>query len=110
MKELDALEEQRLWQQGEHKAYQSRITDILRSYIEARYLVSALERTTDELMAELRVSALPVDERIRLENMLRAADLVKFAKVVPTALEHEQLLVSARQFVQATAPSDASAP
>jgi hypothetical protein len=107
---LDALERQRLWQQGEHKAYQSCITDLLRGYIEARYQVCALERTTDELMAELRVSPLPVDERIRLENMLRAADLVKFAKAVPTASENEQLMASARQFVQATAPNDATTP
>lgn len=107
---LDALEKQRLWQQGEHKAYQSRITDLLRGYIEARYSVSALERTTEELMSELRVSPLPGDERIRLDNMLRAADLVKFAKVVPSASEHEQLLASARQFVRATAQSDAHTP
>jgi hypothetical protein len=107
---LDALEKQRLWQQGEHKAYQSRITDLLRGYIEARYSVSALERTTEELMSELRVSPLPGDERIRLDNMLRAADLVKFAKAVPSAPENEQLLASARQFVRATAQTDAHTP
>jgi hypothetical protein len=61
-------------------------------------------------MSELRVSPLPGDERIRLDNMLRAADLVKFAKVVPSASEHEQLLASARQFVRATAQSDAHTP
>jgi hypothetical protein len=103
---LEALlqvEEQRLWQQGEHKRYQSSVTDLLRGYIEERYEVPALERTTDELMAELRLSPLPPDERIRLENLLRAADLVKFAKMVPSSVENEQLMQSARQFVQATA-------
>jgi LPXTG-motif cell wall-anchored protein len=100
---LHEVEQQRLWQQGEHKLYQSRVTDLLRGYIEERYAVPALERTTDELMAELRLSPLPTDERIRLENLLRAADLVKFAKMVPSAVENEQLMQAARQFVQATA-------
>lgn len=100
---LTRVEEQRLWQQGEHKQYQSQVTDLLRVYIEERYQVPALERTTDELMAELRLSPLPPDERIRLENLLRAADLVKFAKMVPSAVENEQLMTSARQFVQTTA-------
>jgi LPXTG-motif cell wall-anchored protein len=100
---LHEVEGQRLWQQGEHKLYQSRVTDLLRGYIEERYAVPALERTTDELMAELRLSPLPTDERIRLENVLRAADLVKFAKMVPSAVENEQLMQAARQFVQATA-------
>ncbi|MEZ4756464.1 MAG: hypothetical protein R2817_06520 [Flavobacteriales bacterium] len=100
---LQVVEDQRLWQQGEHKAYQSRVTDLLRGYIEERYIVPALERTTDELMAELRLSPLPADERILLENLLRAADLVKFAKVMPSAVENEQLMRSARQFVQTTA-------
>lgn len=100
---LTRVEEQRLWQQGEHKQYQSQVTDLLRGYIEERYQVPALERTTDELMAELRLSPLPSDERIRLENLLRAADLVKFAKMVPSAVENEKLMTSARRFVQTTA-------
>lgn len=100
---LQEVEDQRLWQQGEHKAYQSRVTDLLRGYIEERYKVPALERTTDELMAELRLSPLPADERILVENLLRSADLVKFAKVVPSAVENEQLMRSARHFVQTTA-------
>ncbi|HRD53602.1 MAG TPA: hypothetical protein PKY96_13230, partial [Flavobacteriales bacterium] len=45
--QLDALEQERLWQQGLHKPYQSRLTDLLRGYIEERYQVPALERTTD---------------------------------------------------------------
>lgn len=110
--QLDALEQERLWQQGQHKAYQSRLTDLLRGYIEERYEVPALERTTDELMDELRVSPLSPDHRSLLANMLQAADLVKFAKWLPSPQENEQLMASARRFVTSTAipsSSDASA-
>lgn len=100
---LEALEKERLWQQGEHKAYQSRLTDLLRAYIEERYHVPALERTTDELMHELRVSPLNTEQQALLGNMLRLADMVKFAKATPTALENEQMMTGAVRFVQDTA-------
>jgi hypothetical protein len=102
--ELEALEKLRLWQQGEHKAYQSRLTDLVRGYIEERYEVPALERTTDELLQELRVGPLDSGMRTLLENMLRAADLVKFAKALPSPQENEQLMASAIRFVRSTAP------
>lgn len=101
--ELDAVERERLWQQGLHKAYQSRVTDLLRAYIEERYQVPALERTTDELLAELRMSPLAPDQQALLANLLRGADLVKFAKALPTPQENEQLMAAARRFVADTA-------
>lgn len=110
VRELRAVEQERLWQQGQHKAYHSRITDLLRGYIEARYDIRAMERTTDELMAALRVSAMDQPQRTSLENMLRLADLVKFAKAAPSPAENEQMVASAIQFVEhtssTTAPSD----
>lgn len=111
--ELRALEAERLWQQGLHKAYHSRITDLLRAYIEERYGIPALERTTDELVQELRVSPLNSDQQTRLANMLHLADLVKFAKAVPPPAENEQMLAGAIRLVEETAatskaPSHAS--
>lgn len=100
---MDALERERLWQLGEHKAYQSRLTDLVRGYIEERFQVPALERTTDELMKELRVSPLTMEQQALLGNMLRLADMVKFAKALPAPQENEQMLISARRFVLDTA-------
>ena len=99
LRELDAS---RLWQQGEHKAYHSRITDLLRSYIEERYQVPAMESSTDELIQELGVSPMNNEQRTHLENMLRLADLVKFAKAKPTPAENEQMMAGAIRFVEAT--------
>ena len=102
---LDKLEKERVWQQGDHKGYQSRVTDLLRGYIEERYQLPAMESTTEELMNELRVSPLNTDQRGQLENMLRAADMVKFAKALPSPQENEQMMVGATRFVRDTAPS-----
>ncbi|HRF80033.1 MAG TPA: hypothetical protein PL070_08100 [Flavobacteriales bacterium] len=101
---LDALEKDRVWQQGDHKSYQSRLTDLLRSYIEERFRVPAMESTTDELLKELRVSPLSKDHRAQLENMLRLADMVKFAKALPSPQENEQMMAAAIRFVNETAP------
>lgn len=101
--ELDALERERLWQHGEHKSYQSRLTDLLRGYIEERYQVPALERTTDELVQELKVSPLSLEQQALLANALRTADLVKFAKALPSPQENEQLMAAARRLIRETA-------
>jgi hypothetical protein len=49
LKELDKLNQKKLWQSGEVKSYYSELTDIARTYIELRYKIPAMEKTTDEL-------------------------------------------------------------
>jgi hypothetical protein len=100
---LKELEDRRLWQNGLHKEYHSTLTDLLRHYIEERYGVAAMERTTDELMRELRVSPLDKDQLIRLRNMLELSDMVKFAKAVPSPEENEQMMLGAVRLVKETA-------
>lgn len=99
---LDDLERRRLWQQGDDKAHQVELSIILRAYVEERYRVPALESTTDELVDRLRPTAMGAVHREALANLLRLADLVKFAKLRPAPAEHEQGLVSARDFVKET--------
>jgi hypothetical protein len=100
---LKELEDRRLWQNGLHKEYHSTLTDLLRHYIEERYGVAAMERTTDELMRELRVSPLDKDQLMRLRNMLELSDMVKFAKAVPSPEENEQMMLGAVRLVKETA-------
>ena len=104
LQELRALDGKRLWQQGSHKEYQSSLTDLLRGYIEERYSIPALERTTDELIHELKVSPLDRDQQNQLANVLRLADMVKFAKALPAPAENEQMMTEAIRFIQQTAP------
>lgn len=100
---LAAIEARKLWQQGLAKQYHSEVTDLLRAYVEERYGVPALERTTDDLVAELKASAMGAEARELLGNLLRLADLVKFAKYAAIPAENEQLMAGAVRFVQLTA-------
>ncbi len=102
---LRAIEARKLWQAGQVKQYQSEVTDVLRSYVEERFGVPALERTTDELMQALRLGPVPGEARERLGNMLRLADLVKFAKYSALPTENEQLMASAIHFIHETTSS-----
>ncbi len=110
---LQALQEvdaKKLWQQGHVKEFQSEVTDILRGYIEARFHVPALESTTDDLLAALRVSSMNGSQREQLANMLRMADMVKFAKWTPLPAENEHVLAGAIKLVHQTADTPADAP
>ena len=64
----------------------SRSSEIIREYLGGRFGFDSLELTTDELIAELRAPA-PGRELVlgEIEGWLSACDLVKFAKISPTA-------------------------
>ena len=101
---LEKLRQQRLWQEGEHKLYYSTLTDILRAYIAGRYGVGAMEMTSDEIIEAMRDVELPQKSAMDLSDILRAADLVKFAKALPEAEENEAAFRAAWDFVEQTKP------
>ncbi len=107
---LEALKQKKLWQQERTKEYYTELTEIIRSYVEARYDVPAMEQTTDELLTALRLSSMPSGAQQQLGQILRLADMVKFAKWVALPTENEQVMASAIQLVQETAVSRPDAP
>jgi hypothetical protein len=104
MEELTALEADQLWQQGKVKEFHSRVTEIVRAYIEDRFRVRALEQTSDEILDAGAIRALPAEPASHLRSILVRADLVKFAKFQPAREEHDASLASAKAFVGQTAP------
>jgi hypothetical protein len=82
-RELKKLEEEKLWQKDEVKLYYSRLTDIVRFYLEFRYGWYAMESTTEEIQSEMQKYNLKEKAKDSLLAILRAADLVKFAKMIP---------------------------
>ena len=86
---LEALHHQKLWQNNKHKLYYSLLTEILRTYIDGRWGVSAMEMTSDEIIAAMRSVELPDKARMDLTAILRDADLVEFAKFAPEAEPNE---------------------
>lgn len=107
---LQAIEQRKLWQNGAVKQYHTEVTDVLRGYVEERFATPALEYTTDELMAALKMGPMPAEARERLRNLLQLADLVKFAKYTALPTENEQLMASAIAFVHTTTSAAPTVP
>ena len=102
-RELEKLREEKLWQQGETKMYYTRLTEILRQYLENRFNVLSLELTTHETLDALLKTGFKKDGSYnQLKIVLTSADLVKFAKHNPEPSENEAHFQSSWDFVMAT--------
>jgi hypothetical protein len=102
LKELDKLQNDKLWQTGEVKNYYSRLTDIARTYIELRYKIPAMEKTTDELMTSMHKGILKQSLKKELNEVLALSDFVKFAKAQPDFIENENSLKIVKDFIDKT--------
>lgn len=109
IKELDAIREQKLWQQGLSKAYYTQITETLRRYIDGRFGINAMEMTSGEILDLIRQNdeAKPLYENLR--QILSLADFVKFAKMNPLPDENDLSLANAYRFVEQTKPVEEEA-
>lgn len=101
---LDQLEQDSLLSQGLFKEFYLRLSLICREYLEHRYGMTALEKTTSELMLEFRSMNLGMSVVNILREMFENGDLVKFAKYVPKTEDAQKDLSRARQFIGMTTP------
>lgn len=104
--ELERISALNLPARGDYKQHYTLVVDTVRRYLEARYGVEAMDRTTYELMDDLERRRVSVDG---LEPLLNEADLVKFAKVTPSPESATAAVNKAREMVIRTTPV-ASAP
>ena len=102
LRELDKIRGEKLWQNGKEKLYYTGITDTLREYIEARYGVSAMEKTSSEIMESLKGKDIEQPRYNELDDLFKTADLVKFAKYIPQVNENEEAIPVAVRFVNST--------
>ncbi len=105
LKSLKNLNEKKLWQKGKTKEYHSKISEIIRRYIENRFKFIALELTTKEIIQNLK-SIIKKKEIKNLQKLLERADLVKFAKSPATESENIDSIKSAIKFVELTKEKD----
>ena len=110
-KELKAIHELKLWQQGRNKEYFTEVTDTLRRYITARYGEHAMEKTSAEILELLRDKE-PGNKEVNdlLKQILHLSDFVKFAKLRPLPDENEMAMYNANLFVDKTKQAVVSVP
>ncbi len=103
LRELQALKEKKLWQQGQIKNYYIELTDIIRRYLHGRFAIDATEMTTEEILSSLKLTDCNHESIIAITRLLRQADLVKFAKAKPIENENEDAYKQAFIFIELTA-------
>ena len=105
LEKLDVIRNEKIWQDGREKDYHTQLTDVVREYIGKRFGVSSTEQTSNETLQAMR-PLLSEQKTLYtgLSDMLRLADLIKFAKWKATPDENEQCLQTAYRFVQETTP------
>lgn len=101
---LQDIEQQKLWQEGKIKEYYLEISEILRTYLEGRFNVNAMESTTDEIIEDLLQEESIAHLRPKLKSILQQCDLAKFAKFKPEADENISVMKASRDFVAHTKP------
>ena len=102
LKALDEIKQEKIWHQGRIKEYYTRLTDVLRVYLDNRFDIDAMEMTSSEIMEKVRdiKEARPVFDRFK--ELLMTADFVKFAKYTPMPDENEAQIFIAYSFVETT--------
>lgn len=99
---LDRLKQSDLLIKGRIKQYYIEISEIIRLYIEGRYFLVAMELTTSEVLDELICAGVSQDELHLFRTFLNRCDMVKFAKVIPSAGENEDIINQAYTIVDQT--------
>ena len=105
LQQLQVLNAERVWQQGNVKEYYTRLTDILRVYFEKQFNIPALEQTSEELLQHIKPVTILNQQREKLRSLLTVADLAKFAKLHPSPDEHEAAMQQAIEIVEWTKPA-----
>lgn len=103
---IHALEDEQLVEKGEIKEFYSRLSIILRGYLESRFRITALESTTTELLSAFRKLQLSYEITEMARVFLDNADLAKFAKMTPEPQEISDDLTRVKQIINATTPKD----
>ena len=99
--ELDEIAASGLAERGDFKEHYAQTTDVLRRYLDGTFATMTVEQTTAEIRRAMQPLDFASEEKKRLVNLLNEADLVKFAKVLPTIEDARRATEEAKAFVSA---------
>lgn len=101
---LSRLFDSDLLRRGLLKEYFLQLSEILRHFFERRFEILAAELTTSEILRNLREKEVSGDLIGKIQQVMEAADLVKFAKWKPTPPEIIRINQASKALVEAARP------
>jgi len=99
-KSIDDLVKSDLLQEGKIKDFYITLSDIVRRYVERRFTIMTFEKTTDEIIHQMRQKDISCVNN--LKDLLTDFDLVKFAKLIPSNAECNGHVLKSRNFIDET--------
>ncbi|MEK6645175.1 MAG: BatD family protein [Candidatus Firestonebacteria bacterium] len=99
---FDKLRKMQLIESGKTKEHYIMLSEIIRRYIEDRYNISVLDRTTAELFMEMKKADIDKKHCSFIKEFMDECDLVKFAKYTPEIRKTEEDFSIAQKIVDIT--------
>ena len=110
LRALRDLEQAALPARGMFKEHFVSLSHILRVYLQRRFDIPAVESTTDEIAGHFkRRPVVEESKQSRLLDLFQEADLVKFAKFLPSQEQSEAAAAAGKRWVEETAQSESEA-
>ena len=85
---------------AETKLFHTRLADIFRMYVYRKKGLLSLQKTTDDLVLQLRELGLSKEEFDELAQALRLGDFVKFARFIPTATDNDKAFDTIKKSIE----------
>jgi hypothetical protein len=96
MDQLEKLSKKQL----QAKEFHSLLTDIFRQYIFRKKGILSLQKTTDDLVVQIKGLVIDTDSFEKLVQSLRLSDFVKFAKYESSAADDTRCLLIVKDIIQ----------
>ena len=96
MKQLEKLQHEK----ADQKQYHSRLVDIFRVYVSKKKGIHSLQKTTDDLVVQLKIIFVDKARFEKLAQALRLSDFVKFAKYIPSGEEDRNVFEIIKTSIQ----------
>ncbi len=106
LKQLEQLERNK----PEAKQYHSKLTDIFRLYIFRKKGILSLQKTTNDLVLQLKNLNLDKQQFDKLSQSLRLSDFVKFAKYLPSNDDNSNCFEEIKNAIVTIEKSEAKIP
>lgn len=104
IQQLARLKEEKLCENSREKEFYTRLTEILRTYLDRRFGINAMEMTSTQILQQIKSNEATKPSAVLMKQILEMADFVKFAKVRPLPDDNVRSYNHALEFVEATKP------
>ncbi len=101
MQKIEELGKKDYLENNQLKQYYFELSEILRAYLHRRYTIYTLERTSYEIIYDLK-KILNKEMVHEFEQFFNDTDMVKFAKYIPTSNEIKSIIPVALELIQKT--------